>query len=110
MRGIVVKSHFEAIHFYPDAPEQVSFLRNRHRHRFDVSICLETAGDRELEFFMVKKDLDNVLRNLGNDIGDSSCESLCEQIEDGMVNLGYDNIMMILVWEDGENGSWQIKE
>lgn len=59
---ITVKNQFEGIHRYKDAPEEVYFLRDYHRHIFTIKTKIEVFGeDRELEFILVKRLIDNFL-------------------------------------------------
>lgn len=53
--SICVQTQFEGMHFWPDAPEEVVFLKNKHRHIFHVKVTIPVShDDRQLEFFMVK--------------------------------------------------------
>lgn len=60
---IGVKTSFEALHRWKDAPDDVKFLRNYHRHIFHVIVRLPVAhDDRQLEFFVVKRLLDTFIK------------------------------------------------
>lgn len=49
---IEVKTHFEALHRWVDAPESSAFLRHYHRHIFSIKVKVRVDHDnRELEFF-----------------------------------------------------------
>ena len=62
---IQVRSSSEFIHFYPDAPEEVAFLREPHRHILQISAEIEVfTSDRELEFIIVKRELEKWLKQL----------------------------------------------
>jgi len=108
MKTIFVKTQFEGIHSYPDAPEEVLFLRNEHRHMFHVRLEIEVMhDDRELEFIMVKRALD---AHLAKSVGTPtwSCEMIGEAILDWATEH-YCNecsrFMVVSVSEDGENGA-----
>lgn len=100
--NIIVKSQFTALHAWENCPhEEVSFLRNPHRHIFYVEIKAPVKhNDRELEFFMVKKELDTFLQSYPENIRSMSCEMICEDI------LKYfEYITYVKVMEDNENGA-----
>lgn len=104
-RTIIVKTQFEACHRWPDAPDEVAFLRNLHRHMFFVEAELAVShNDRELEFFIVKDRIRNFLTalmleyaNAGNDT--FSCEDIAEAV------LSEIEAKSVTVYEDNENGA-----
>lgn len=97
---VVVKTQFEAFHRYVNAPECVKFLRSFHRHIFFVKVYVEISADREVEFFMLKKEIDNFIEdNFSSRKMDLSCEAMAEEI------LTYFRADMVGVYEDNENGS-----
>ena len=50
-RSIWVKFEVIGFHCYPDAPEQVAYLRERHRHKFGFTVSMPvTHNEREVEF------------------------------------------------------------
>jgi 6-pyruvoyl-tetrahydropterin synthase len=125
---IIVRTQFEAQHRYPDAPEEVAFLRNMHRHMFHVEVQIEVShDDRELEFLLVKRDLDEVLA--GRDapkptswpdreyygmptLQNLSCEAVARLVRKYLkakypptTSLPYRRIH-VKVFEDGENGAY----
>jgi hypothetical protein len=61
---INVQTKIEGVHRWENAPDKVSFLRNLHRHLFNVSVKLEvTHNDRDIEFFILKNDIENFFEN-----------------------------------------------
>jgi 6-pyruvoyl-tetrahydropterin synthase len=105
---ITVKHQFEGVHCYPDAPNEVAYLRNNHRHMFHVEVEIEvTELDRELEFIMVKNDLQKqFVRNLDH----KSCEMIATEIQSYLKSkYGSHRKVNVRVLEDGENGAW-VKE
>lgn len=101
--GIVLK--VVGFHHYPDAPSQVAFLRDPHRHTFGVE-CVFAVEDlnRELEFFIMRDKIINHLdktypRHItgGIDFGAMSCEMIAAELVStfGLVSCKVD--------EDGEN-------
>jgi len=85
---IKVKTQFEGIHQWKDCPyEEVKFLRDPHRHIFYVEVVTEvTHSDRAIEFFMMKKDIDAVIKKVIKppDLGSKSCEMMCEDLYKGL--------------------------
>lgn len=80
---ITVKNRFDDTHCYPNAPEEVAFLRNEHRHTFIIESMLEVFHeDRELEFYMVKDYIDSIIPELKAMLKSKSCENMCMFIID----------------------------
>lgn len=105
-RYITVKNQFIGFHQYDDAPEEVAFLKNLHRHVFKVESLIEVRhDDRELEFFMVQENIEREIipfLRVGGPLG--SCEMIAENILWGLINkYGDDRYAMVEVYEDGEN-------
>lgn len=111
-REIYVTTSFVGFHAWPDAPEEVAFLRNPHRHIFLVRIAFPVShDDRVLEFFIVKREINRMLRCLFtfNDNGEAelgamSCEMIAERLIEEMMSLGYEPSWCVVI-EDGENGA-----
>lgn len=105
---INVTTTAEFIHSYPDAPEEVSFLRSPHRHLLHIAAEIEVfSDDRELEFILVKRDLDLYLKCLKLDTPSiSSCERIGHLIlEHLQIKYGDNRDITVSVSEDGENGA-----
>jgi hypothetical protein len=118
MLGIIVRTQFEGVHCYPEAPEGVEFLRVPHRHIFHVEAEIETFhDDRELEFILVKREIDKFLA-ISDNIGRTSCEQIAKRVsafikasyplpgktqedEDGCTRK-----VNVKVFEDNENGAF----
>lgn len=106
-RFIFVTTKIEGLHRYPAAPDEVSYLRNLHRHLFGVKVKIEVFhNDRDLEFIMVK----HVVENYLNAIFSMKVESIsCEMIANDLYEVlkgryGKDRLIQIEVDEDSENG------
>jgi len=102
MKTIVwVTAQFEAFHRWKDAPEDVSFLRNYHRHIFHVKLGKEvTHGDRQIEFIQLKRELELYIREkFEGGRFEYSCEMLASALH---VEFG---AYFVQVSEDGENGA-----
>jgi len=103
---IYIKTQFEGLHRYKNAPEEVDFLKHFHRHIFKVTVKIEVFDDdRELEFIMVKRQLDKYLNQYEPD--DKSCEMIAKDIGRYLIKKYdlYNRQLFIDVSEDGENGS-----
>ena len=106
---IKVKSQFVGFHRYVNAPDEVAFLRNPHRHIFHVTARIEVFhDDRELEFFLVKKEIGKFIdgytfankQNLG------SCEMMAQSFVRQIRSLyGLNREICVEVSEDGENSA-----
>lgn len=110
MRTIWVTTRFTALHYWKDAPDEVSFLRHPHRHEFHVKLEVEvTSLDREIEFFILKKWLDEEVKQYQlNGVYEYSCEQfallILSRYKD--IHARYKEIFIsVTVSEDGENGA-----
>lgn len=116
LKFITVKTDFVGFHKYDDAPEEVAFLKNLHRHRFYVEASIEVKhNDRELEFFMVLDQLQyKIIPFMEMSDNISSCEDKAEYIANGLLDTyGEDRSYHIYVSEDDENGAgvmWPTKQ
>jgi hypothetical protein len=109
-RFIVVRTNFVAFHKYRIAGEidpSIKFLENIHRHNFHVTVKIQVHhDDRELEFFLVKKGIEDWIgENLSNKTFESSCEMFAEKIlkEYLFFTYGGNRMYTITVSEDGES-------
>lgn len=109
---IIVRTRKEGIHCYPNAPQEVEFLKSPHRHEFHIEAEIEVFhDDRELEFILVKRDLDNWLSSVYN-LSFKSCEMIAKDIHTHL-DLKWGCIkryVRVDVFEDGENGARVVKE
>ena len=97
----------EGIHKYKDAPDEVSFLRNKHRHIFHFKVHLEIFHDeRDVEFIMFKRDIQRYLDSMGKDFNNKSCEMLADDIFNYFKSFNkYEGRTLVVnVSEDNENG------
>ena len=104
-RFITVRGQYDHFHRYKDAPDEVAFLRNLHRHLFKWTAKIEVFhDDRELEFFMVMRHINvNIMPFIQiPELG--SCEMQAEDILEYLVNeYGAKRYYQVTVSEDGEN-------
>ena len=102
---ITVNLTQEGFHSYANAPEEVAFLRQKHRHLFYVGLTIQVShNERELEFFMVKSALAGGVKALFD--LNLSCEGYAEEILNwATFRYGKDREYVVTVSEDNENGS-----
>lgn len=96
------------IHCWPEAPEEVSFLRNPHRHELHISVEVSVNhDDRDIEFFMLKRAVDKFLDEAKGDWPlRISCEEIGHQLVDFVISkYGKRDFIEAQVFEDGEVGS-----
>lgn len=103
---IKVRTEFQGFHFYPGAGEiapRIKFLENEHRHMFKVEVKISvTHLDRELEFFLVKWDLQEFLKD--GKMNHKSCEMIATDILENHLLPKYgERYYEIVVSEDGES-------
>ena len=104
---IYIKNKFEGFHKWKDAPDEVAFLRDVHRHIFHVKTTIEVQqADRELEFFMVQHRINDIIAKFNNEtMVEWSCETIGIHILKELHKLYPGRRMMCDVNEDGENGA-----
>jgi hypothetical protein len=102
---IWVTTQFEGYHKYPDAPKEVEFLKNEHRHIFKIKIWIEVFNnDRDIEFIKLKRKINEELSNWSTNLGMYSCEMMADDLY-RFTNKEYPKRKIkISVSEDGENG------
>lgn len=100
MMTIEVKTRFVGYHRYANAPEEVKFLRNLHRHVFWVEVEVEVAhDDREKEFFIIQDRLNKFINtDTPEEVG--SCEHIARRIA-----MFMEGVVRVKVSEDGENAA-----
>ncbi len=103
-RSVTITTSFIAFHQWKDAPPEVAFLRNMHRHQFGVSATIAVShGDRQVEFFTAQSVLRTIVRSglEGREL-QLSCEAMAEHIGQEMAHNGF-YVEEVTVDEDGEN-------
>lgn len=106
-KQIFVRTILEALHEWKDAPEEVYFLRNTHRHLFHIKVTWNVDhNDRDKEFFIMQDKLQSFLNSFYWIQEDGyhhvqSCEQVCED-----VLTAFKDAVSCEVSEDGEN--WAI--
>lgn len=105
---ICVKFEFEGFHHWPEAPNEVDFLRKPHRHLFKGEAKIPVAhNDRQLEYFIVKRFLNKTIKDMYDfELGKLSCEMMCEDVLKAIQDkFGVRKDVTVSIYEDGENGS-----
>lgn len=114
MNFIVINLRQEGIHRWADCPfDEVSFLRNYHRHEFHFNIELEvTHEDREVEIIMLKRKLQEFVGGMLLGPTHKSCEMMASDIGNFLKGWVFpsDRYYKVTVLEDGENGGGLIHE
>lgn len=105
-REIIIKFDIEGFHKYENAPEQVAFLRDLHRHTFKVKCGIKVNhNERDKELFMVRDEITEYINQVYGspaNFDNMSVESIAQEIlefaqEDGM--------MWVEVWEEDTGGA-----
>ncbi len=114
MLFITVKAEKAGFHCWPNAPKEVEFLRHKHRHLFKVEAEIQVyTDDRELEFFIVQKQLNHILDEIfAENLRNLSCEMIAEKVQTKLKKrfpreFESRNIN-VRVLEDGENGVYLV--
>lgn len=102
--SIKVRWEFEGFHQYPDAPEEVKFLRDMHRHMFKCTAKVQVFhDDREIEFFLLQRELKNKFNSVF--CNELSCEAIARCIASYLREHYPNRGLEVEVSEDGENSS-----
>lgn len=110
-RQIFVTFEKEGIHKYPAAltdPKlaEVSFLGHPHRHMFKFRVTVEvTHNDRDIEFILLKRELEGLYAGDVMKIDYKSCEMLAEELIEYILHKYPNRSVTVEVSEDGENGA-----
>ena len=108
--NVIAKLEIEGLHNWPDAEAvfpEVGFLASMHRHKWYITAKKPVYhDDRDVEFIMFKRDIEEWLRNTywntssrTHEFGAKSCEMLAREI---LEEFGCN---FVSVFEDNENGA-----
>ena len=104
-KNIWVTFQKEGIHKYPDAPDEVDFLRYPHRHMFHFKVQIEVYNDdRDIEFFIFKRWLESLYADDILQLDYKSCEMMADDLAKQIKDKYPGRQLSIDVSEDGENG------
>jgi hypothetical protein len=107
-KSIWVTFQKEGIHCYPDANKLlgVEFLQHPHRHIFHFRVEIEVFhDDRDIEFILFKRELENLYEDQTLELNYQSCEMLADGLADYILDHYPDRELVISVSEDNENGA-----
>ena len=113
-KRVIVTNNFRGYHRYADAPKNVSFLKEMHRHVFNVKTTVEVFhNERDIEFFQLQNHIESFVRyhytkaysDYVDGIFIQSCESLAEAILRDIHETYPGRCVRVEVWEDNENGA-----
>lgn len=106
---VYCQTKWEDFHRYPNAPEEVAFLRTLHRHEFHIKLSVAVShDDREVEFIIMKRWVEaEVIPELKKMWEFKSCEMMCEKVAE-LVFEKWEAVdkATVEISEDGENGSY----
>ena len=108
--NVIAKIEIEGLHNWPAADKvfpEVGFLSYMHRHKWYITAKKPVYhDDRDVEFIMFKRDIEEWLRNTywsvksrTHEFGAKSCEMLAREIMEEF-DCNY-----VSVFEDNENGA-----
>ena len=104
-KSIWVTFQKEGIHKYPNAPDEVEFLRYPHRHIFKFKGQIEVYNDdRDIEFFIFKRWLESLYTDDTLELDYKSCEMIADDLAKEIKDKYSGRWLAIDVSEDGENG------
>lgn len=104
---VLVRTQFEGSHFWGDAPDEVAFLRDLHRHMFHVEVLMTVEhSNRAIEIIMLKRHIDRICSSLTEIIKQNglSCEDIAHHIAKTLISRYIPDTCIVQVLEDGENG------
>lgn len=101
-------------HFYPDPPEEVLYLKSRHRHLFKFRVEIQVFhDDREIEFHMFQNKIESWYDSGILELNHKSCEMMADELYQGIkeeyqsreIPAKKQRDLTIEVSEDGECGA-----
>lgn len=106
-KSIWITTQFVGFHKWPDAPDEVAYLRDYHRHRFGVKVAIVVKhSNRDVEFLTFKRQLENYIDSTFKDkYFEYSCEHIAEMICKFISTVLLHIVLYVNVDEDGENGA-----
>ncbi len=107
MKMIWVTFQKKGFHRYPDAPEDVSYLREVHRHIFKFKVGVEVTHDnRDIEFHQFLNWLEGLFAESVLNVDYKSCEMIANDIYAKIEEEFGALRCFISVAEDGECGAF----
>lgn len=105
-RRVYCTHQWPGMHRWPEAPDDVAFLRHRHRHQFSTRVEVRVEhDDRDVEFIRLKRCVSAFIEaRFAGDNDAASCEHMARRIAAHLDAKGY-SVARVVVSEDGENGA-----
>lgn len=108
-KTVIGKINVEGYHFYPDAPVEVNFLSNKHRHTFQISFGYQVEDlNREKEIFIERDKVKRFVKTKylyhenATYFMDRSCEMIANDILEEFEGEG---MIFCEVWEEETGGA-----
>jgi hypothetical protein len=106
---VVAQFTIEGFHNWPEAPDNLAFLRDRHRHVFHVGVQVRVNhSDRDVEVISLGRAVKaGLIDHFGDpaELHEWSCEHLANWIWSVLFNRMALTPVRVTVLEDGENGA-----
>jgi len=100
---VIVTHRQVGFHAWPNAPADVAYLAQQHRHLFTFRVeCAVVDGDREIEFHTLQRAVRLALGDGEYQWGARSCEHIAIVLR---TLLSQFPVLAIEVWEDDECGA-----
>lgn len=106
LKTVIIDFDIVGFHHYPEAPEEVKFLANDHRHLFRIRAGYAVQGlNREKEIFIQESILTEYLHEAYGYPCVFNAMS-CEMIAQDLLTFGQeDGLVWVEVFEDGRGGA-----
>jgi len=102
---VIVTHRIAGFHFWPDAPDEVAYLKSLHRHLFMFVVAWKVGhDDRDVEFHTAQKWIREAYDEPKN-FGAMSCEMISKDLWSKLVDAGHAAPAWVEVWEDEECGA-----
>jgi hypothetical protein len=105
-KTVILDFNVEGYHHYVNAPKQVDFLRNKHRHLFQIRVGYSVMDlDREKEIFIQQNYLKEYLHESYGypcQFNNMSCEMIAQDLLEFILD---DGGVWVEVFEDGLGGA-----
>ena len=102
--SVITVNHIEGFHCWPDAPDTLSYLKDRHRHVFVIECNFKVShDDRQIEIISQQHQIEEFIRDrhgIPAGFGSMSCEAIAREIVDF-----YPDCISCTVREDGFGGA-----
>jgi len=103
--SIMVTHRVHGFHYWSAAPDEVAYLRARHRHLFLIIVSWAVKhDDRDVEFHIAQQWIRDVFPSV-MDFGSKSCEMIARDLHSDLVAADRPAPRWVEVWEDDENGA-----